>query len=58
MSFVKKIFEEQLEQPLKDVIIFTTKRLTEIERARLLVLIAKEMKVDPDKLVTISVDWR
>lgn len=58
MSFIEKFFYSQVERTLEDVIDTANQRLTEPERSRLLVLIAKQMKVDPDKLVTTSVDWR
>lgn len=58
MSFVEGVYERQLERTLKDVIDHVNKSLTGPERARLLVLIAKEMMVDPDTLVTVSLDWR
>jgi len=58
MSFTEKVFERQLERTLKDVIDNANQRLTEPEKSRLLVLIAKKMMVDPGRLVTASLDWR
>ncbi len=58
MSFVEKTFERQLERTLKDVIDHAKQGLTNPEKGQLLVLIAKGMMVDPDSLVTASLDWR
>lgn len=58
MSFVERVYEKQCERTLKDVIEYANKRLTKPERAQLLILIADMMMVNPDNLVTASLDWR
>ncbi len=58
MNFVEKVYEKQIERTLKEVIFFANQRLIKPERARLLILLAKDMSIVPKDLATASLDWR
>lgn len=58
VEYVEKTFKEHLKSTLEDVIEHVNNRMTRPERGRFLILLAKELMVNPENLVVPSLNWK
>lgn len=58
MNFIEKVFENQLSEPLANVIDHAKKKLTKTEQAQLLILLAEKLNVKPKHMTEASLSWK
>jgi len=54
----EKWLDKRLEKPLKEVLEDAFNRLTMMERARVLIAIARRINVKPEHAVKTSIEWK